>query len=1090
MWSRRIIYLKLFIGLLFSFLLSNSYSQIQSQENYSLISFFVKPELTVKSGELSFNVINIANPGDTPIRIKPYLNKPEGWAIYSTAIKDTIIQPGDTLRIPFRVKLAVDASSDIIHNINFEAYSTTNQLLTRSNCVVHTTEFHNWSVNVTSDRIFFLPRLNQAKFNVYAENKGNTAETIELDYNIGKKIKLFNADGSEVNNTIYLRPNSDTIIPLIANYTFSEDKQFDLSRIQLNAATPENSMVRSLVIEKYKDTYNPLRINEALPHTTELGVRFNSDGEEPEPFLNARGNTTFKNESTFSYNFANYDLTATESFIENSFYNFLYKKNELNIGLGSFSSTLGRNLYSQNGIMLANTIKISETGDLQLFGDQDFLQPISSVAAGYVYHKNKLKMNGSVAYNYNQYTEKNTASINLNSGTIPLFRDHTISANIYAFREENYYGANFFQMGVGWNLNYFGWIGKQISFQLTNNYGSPDIPGSTQGLLNNGIRAFYYLGMSEKYFSATYFNTRRNYFYYSVTDSSVVKQPNIYLYNQYGSVLYNNHYGKFFRWSSGPSVQIYKSEKPYNLQGDYEIYQINRIGAELNTEIGDYLTFNIKGGFREIYFKRNQEINLNKYDVHLITGFRKNGYGLSVSYDLGPLVNTGLYQSASDFDYNGINITANIIQNFLRKRFSFQVFANYNYRFDLDYGNVQVTPKLETYIARNWYIDLKGNYGYYVQNSPEYQTSRSIYYTEISIVKNWGKTDYAKWQKKLRRLKVVMYQDDNGNGIKDNFEKGIPYVKTRLKLTVGSDQTTSGHFPIDIALLSNERGTVTFNQIPQGFYELEITPLADVGEYFYVDKTNKQIDIVKNTTVYIPFQKADKIEGQIEVIRSKFIKEGSPKIDLSNIKVTAYNNSGNSYSSFTTKEGKFIIFVPGDTTYFVRMQNVFGNTFVQKQNDIEVRVPDPSNKRIVFEFVELQRNVRFKQAEPTVPDSLKIRPQKVKILEGKIYENAKSDTLRRNDVPDFSFENKRYQSQNMEVGKFYIVVGESNELNEALKIKKIMDENGLKTQLGLVDGEEKYYIFTNEYSNRAEAQNELDLLIKGGYNKATIIRYK
>jgi hypothetical protein len=326
--------------------------------------------------------------------------------------------------------------------------------------------------------------------------------------------------------------------------------------------------------------------------------------------------------------------------------------------------------------------------------------------------------------------------------------------------------------------------------------------------------------------------------------------------------------------------------------------------------------------------------------------------------------------------------------------------------------------------------------------------------------------------------------------VKDNFEQGIPYVKTRLRLTVGSDQTTSGHFPVDIALLTNERGTVTFNQIPQGFYELEINPLTDVGEYFYVSKTNKQIDIVKNTTVYIPFQKAAKIEGRIDVIRSKFIKEGSAKIDLTNIKVTAYNNSGNSYSSFTRSDGKFVIFVPGDTTYFVRMQNVFGNNFVQKQNDFEVKVPDSSNKTIVFEFVEFQREVKFKKADPVVPDSLKTRPLKVKILEGKIFENSKSDTLRRNEVPDFNFDKKKSQTQEMEVGKFYLILAETEDLTEALTIKKIMEENGLKSQLGTVDGQEKYYVFSNEYSTRLEAETELELLKKASIRTAFILKFK
>jgi len=142
------------------------------------------------------------------------------------------------------------------------------------------------------------------------------------------------------------------------------------------------------------------------------------------------------------------------------------------------------------------------------------------------------------------------------------------------------------------------------------------------------------------------------------------------------------------------------------------------------------------------------------------------------------------------------------------------------------------------------------------------------------------------------------------------------------------------------------------------------------------------------------------------------------------------------------------------------------------------------------EFVELQRNIKFKQAEPVVPDSLKIMPQKVKILEGKIFENAKSDTLRRIEAPDFNFENKKSQTQEMEIGKFYLILGETEDISEALLIKKIVDENGLKSQLGTVSGQDKYFIFSNEYSTRLEAEIELELLKKGGNKKAYILKYK
>ncbi len=39
-------------------------------------------------------------------------------------------------------------------------------------------------------------------------------------------------------------------------------------------------------------------------------------------------------------------------------------------------------------------------------------------------------------------------------------------------------------MGIAWDINYFTKLGDDLDIRITNNYGSPDIPGRKQGLLN------------------------------------------------------------------------------------------------------------------------------------------------------------------------------------------------------------------------------------------------------------------------------------------------------------------------------------------------------------------------------------------------------------------------------------------------------------------------------------------------------------------------------------------------------------------------------------------------------------------------------
>jgi hypothetical protein len=1067
-------------------------AQVKDHTGQVLSTTFIKQDISQKTGQLSFNVVRIRNLSDTAIRFKPIFVLPADWIAFSPPFRDTIVQPNDSVSLSFRFQLPEKARSDIKHDIIFRAYSMQNKLLSESKFSVHPEAFHDWSIDLPDKRTFFYPRMNQSQFELHLSNKGNTSEVIKLDVVPDEKLVLsaLTVDWKS-GQDIALDPYQDTIIKFNVRYNFPEYRVFDISKVQIKATSGDVEIPKALLLEKYNSTYSPFYVDRNLPHQVEIGIRTFSGNEEFLPFIKARGYSTINPNSSFIYNFNYYSTTGNENIISNSYYNLLYNWKQLKVGLGAYSSELGRNLYTRHGVMVSDVFKINPALSLEAFVSQSFYTQKTSIAAGAAYEKKKFGLHGSVAYDMDAEKKANTGSVMLQSNLITLAKGHDMRFNLYGYDEYHYLTKSYTMAGVAWDINYIGRFGDYLTLQAFNNYGSPNIPGPQMGLLSLGVTSIFNLGNVKKYFSLQYINSSKKYHGYSYEGFEL---PDAKLYDQYANLFFHSRNHPGHTWDAGPSVEFYHSILPPSSPGDpFTEYTTQKLRLEYKGIIAKVLNLNLKTGLANMNIKEKIETNERKYDVHLLGGFNfLKGYSLSVTYDYGPMVNSGLYQFAGDVNNHSISVSPGLTSTYFKERVNLNIYANYIYRFDLQYTSFNINPKIEIFLIRDWYVIASGTYHYTQQEFTDFQKENSYTYFEFSIKKRWGKSDANKWQKDTRRLKIVLFKDDNGNGVKDDNEKGMPNVKTRLRLTNTDDPNFNPEFPVDIILLTNSAGAVNYNRIPKGFYQLNITPLDDVKEYFYVDRSAESLEVTKNATYYIPFQKANKITGKIVVQRQKFIKAGQENIDLTNIKVTAYNKQGNSYSSFSLEDGSFTIFLPGNNTYYVRMGNVFGPAYKIMQNDIKIVVPDSTNNQVVFNVNEINRQVKFKEAKPkpAPADSLMKEPLKIKILHGKFYENSNEAAIDKNAVPEFNIKEAPVPEQNIIPGNYYVVVGTDSSRTQSVKIKRIIEENGVDCLLGYNQADGKYYVFTKYFQNKSEAKAEEDRLKKAGILDAQIVKFE
>jgi hypothetical protein len=95
----------------------------------------------------------------------------------------------------------------------------------------------------------------------------------------------------------------------------------------------------------------------------------------------------------------------------------------------------------------------------------------------------------------------------------------------------------------------------------------------------------------------------------------------------------------------------------------------------------------------------------------------------------------------------------------------------------------------------------------------------------------------------------------------------------------------------------------------------------------------------------------------------------------------------------------------------------------------------------------------------------------------------------KNAIPEFNIKEAPVAEEDIIPGKFYVVIVADAGRNESIKLIRIVAENGIKTSLGYLETDGKYYVFTKYFDNKADAREELDRMKKKGLSKAEIIKF-
>ncbi len=197
--------------------------------------------------------------------------------------------------------------------------------------------------------------------------------------------------------------------------------------------------------------------------------------------------------------------------------------------------------------------------------------------------------------------------------------------------------------------------------------------------------------------------------------------------------------------------------------------------------------------------------------------------------------------------------------------------------------------------------------------------------------------------------------------MKDPNEKPVSNILYNISRDPKKNEKKNTGFA-EISLISDPHGEIHYGNIPEGNYDLKITPLSNLEELFFLGGQNQNIKVEKDKIHYLPLTESYKIKGRVNVDRDPNSNYGT--VNLEGIRITAETESGGSYSTLTGPGGFYVLNLPQGNIYRVRVYNVFGERFTTVQDEYEVQFTD--NNKIInidFEFRERRRQIRFDEGE-------------------------------------------------------------------------------------------------------------------------------
>lgn len=961
-YQKKITIIFFFISL-FTFLPILGYSQFFNRFNEQPIDVdihFLKHSLESSAKKTFFNVLKIKNKANRSESMTLNLSVPEGWRIIGDTKQEITLNPFDSIPIPIMVSVGEKARGDIGYSIIASLSDIRGNTVKNEYCFVKIPRETELNVKVLDRSAYIDLRTRLSSFSVKVENKGNREELVNFIFETDPGLGIGPAKQNHYSSEVVMSPYSDSTLTfeVILNDAMMDETK-NMYKLKLITSTIDTTYSSSIWFNKLSSYYNNYISQTSKPLVFEFVTMGLLQSEnKPSWASRAEGIILLKKNNDIYYYYRNFNSEKKEE---------LYKLNRMYIGthikkwnieVGDSYNSLESNLSGRGGFLAFNSKRIK----FELTTNRNVLTHTLNVGTLFKYNfSDNLSVNSGVAYNQN-------SKINITSKLALLGSEFTI-------RKKHH----FYIMGA-YNL-----LEQPINYiNQHNEFGGEFKYNSSIGKVKTSIRA--------KYGSNLYYGNYRGRF-----TLSYQSYYNVTLRGRLSIVGYENWYG--VPQIINETSVIGRDIKARDISTDYS-YILNE-KVILNGGIG----------YEESYWKGISEVidrsffHTNANKIQIGTRFKIDEKNTFIT----PQV-TLAKVNVIDYPNEALTTVPNILY---RKNFSYQNFAinlhskiwgvlgsltsgpkslfeQYSYFFnERNNRRLRIMPYLDVFLYKNqlhlitnvsfsndliaktsytnitsqlfwnlpkdWQINILSAYSLQkrIDVKEASQTYQTIY-LEAGIIKEFN---LSHPRIKYLDLQLVFFKDFNGNSIQDPNEPGIKNVLVNLARQFSPEL---GDIPGDITtveLLSDINGMVRYDKIPSGIYTINYNPVGKEAGTFSKAISDLEMNLDKSKTLYLPFVEKNKVFGKIILSRSRL--SGLGRVDVSNVRITATDSKGRTYSSLTNKNGEFVIFAPITDQYVVNINNIFYENFDLRQNNFKVQFNGYKQFEVNFVFDEKIRRVNF-----------------------------------------------------------------------------------------------------------------------------------
>lgn len=929
---------------------------------------FTKHSVEAEKGKTIFNTLRISNQTSQTQTFNLHITAPSGWQIIGKEVQELTLAPLDSILIPVRVSVGESVRGDIGYSIIAAITDTRGNSIKNEYSFIKIPRDVDMKVKFLTRYVYFEQQTGYASIKVKVENKGNREEMLSIQLEGDSYVGITDSRLSNYVKDYNIPPYTDSTI-VFDVYLNKETEVFkDIYKVNITARTIDNIFRGTTWLRNLSSNYvNTIPESRRVLVAEFIGRGLFSNYTDPTYATMVYGNLLLNKQRELNFYYSSDNMSNSDDLYKYNRMWIGYKAKNLNITIGDINKSIESNLYGRGASIEYKYKIVSVEADVT----QRIINPQNNYGLKFDITPSS-DLGFTVGGVYNKSLKDDFESkLGLIGTRFTLFKKYRFGFQT-SFNEIKFSGTNdtlITKTALG-ALAFFNYNVNPLNVSIQYRSGQKLQNTSYNGRSELMVQSLYTFKNTSQlqYYISDYRNSPRDYRLYTIENPK-----------------FTNFHKELLTYGINPTPKLFVFAGPGFEYNSTDIFSVIRPGEDYFST----LTYNFNIGVRQRGQKKGSSITAqmfagavnvqhkpvnfidstfaiprskDKFDYQFFSiNLRQPKWGIQAMYTNGP---RSIYEQFSWYYGSRETRLLRIMPYF--DSFIFRdivrLMVNVSYSNDLvsksSYSNI--TSQLFCYFPKEWQFRLLNVYTIQSRTTSTETVERfQNMYFEASLRKEFG---IQQPNLKFYNLKLVFFKDYNGNRIVNDNEPGIKNVLAtiqRVDNTNDYPDFSSGE------LLSNQFGEVLFENIPAGLYQLNYNPIGNEAGNFSKSEIELTINLKKDETYYIPFSEKNKVFGKIVMNRSRL--SGLGKVDVSNIRITATDSRGNTFSTLTNKEGQFIIYAPVTDEYVVNINNIFYENFDLRQNNFRVQFNGYKQFEVNFVFDEKIRRINF---SPSTQDNL------------------------------------------------------------------------------------------------------------------------